>query len=135
MGEMVEIKCPACEWNIEGDLGVGMLSFQEWETIDKYSASKWELSIQRKLDSVGVTGASVFREHVIAVCENCQRFGFRENYEVSHSHGKITPSFKCTNCNCTMHPIDDHDDFITKKAKCPKCGSGGLNMYNFGMWD
>lgn len=67
MGEMLEIKCPTCEWNIDGDLGVGMLSFQEWETIDKYSASKGEISIQRKLDSAGVTGASVFREYVIAV--------------------------------------------------------------------
>ena len=27
------------------------------------------------------------------------------------------------------------DDFIAKKAKCPKCGSGGLNMYDCGMWD
>ena len=135
MGEMVEIECPACQWSLGGMLGVGMLSFQEWGTIDKYSASKWELSIQRKLDSAGVTGASVFREHVIAVCENCQSFGFRENYEVSHSHGKITPSFKCTSCNCAMRPLDDLDDFIAKKAKCPKCGSGGLNMYDCGMWD
>ena len=135
MGEMVEIECPACKWSLGGMLGVGMLSFQEWGTVDKYSASKWELSIQRKLDSAGATGASVLREHVIAVCENCQRFGFRENCEVSHSHGKITPSFKCTNCNCTMHPIDDNDDFIAKKAKCPHCGSRGLNMHNCGMWD
>ena len=26
MGEMVEINCPACHWNIEGDLGVGKVA-------------------------------------------------------------------------------------------------------------
>ena len=40
MGEMVEIECPACRWSLDGMLGAGMLSFQEWEP----SISIWQVN-------------------------------------------------------------------------------------------
>ena len=153
MGDYVTVSCPSCNWHINGMLGMGMMSELDWDTACALSSSSRQENIQRKLDIAGANALWVSYEQVIVACENCNNWGFRENYKVTHDTGKITPSFKCSKCNCKMLPLSDEifnsddgaeqgqevlsplDDFITKKAKCPKCQRSGLEKENSGLWD
>lgn len=128
MGKRVLLKCPACGYEKEMSVGIGLGSRNELvveECLQAMDRSFWN-----QLKAAGKIDFFSSRQEV-GYCADCNQLREAFLVEIQTTTGtKLVLGDKCSRCNHRLQIFD-----IEQEIVCPNCKKQKLDKRMIGLWD